>query len=607
MNTPWRNFCDILPEALPVGILRHLDNIGHFKIVGAWRYSDNVLKCRYENAAGEKTCRWCSKTASGWQCRLPDGYIPPLYGVDSITDGCPVLVCEGEKAAASIHRLGLAAVGLAGTSYAKHVDLSPLAGHSLILWPDNDIPGQAAIEEISTRLDRPHKRVDPQELGLPEKGDAADLVAGLILNWDDHKGWDGTTPFPRNPGDDFHEMVMERIAPALVDITPDLHWKKLPDDWLTVDIPPRDFVFSDTVPVGCVTLLLAAGGSGKSMLALTLALSVATGRELVQGFTPTKPDRVVVVSLEDDMPEIHRRLQRIARFYGVSPEDANSAQERLQFMPVATFKMLEVENGSLLPGKDLTSLQRKLTEIQPRLIILDPLAALLGGAVDENDNAAAQAVVGMIREAMPTDAGILVAAHVSKAERELSVTARGASAWMDAARTVFAIRCLDKKELSIVKNDNHYYVALELRKSNYAPMRPPLYLRRESNPITAGVLSVIDFGATRAQAQAEQENSVRAAVPEILASLDAEGVTKQEAVGHGQKGEGKSRGASFRDALSDAVGFTVSCELMKTTINKMLKEGTLLQITKEKRKVLALKTEANPSCDGVMPECSDNE
>lgn len=76
----------------------------------------------------------------------------PLYGLDRLAarPQAPVLLCEGEKAAAAATKLLPDHVAIAspnGAKAASKADWSPLAGRRLIIWPDADAPGVAYARE----------------------------------------------------------------------------------------------------------------------------------------------------------------------------------------------------------------------------------------------------------------------------------------------------------------------------------------------------------------------------------------------------------------------------------------------------------------------------
>ena len=242
------------------------------------------------------------------------------------------------------------------------------------------------------------------------------------------------------PPDDDHEPQpppewcdADDLEPPAASPPPAPMGEHLPADWFNVENPPREFVFKGALPLDAVSLEVATGGTGKSMHSLELAASVATGRVMLPGFEPTAgPSRVALLALEDDRPEIHTRLQRIARAFVLNFDDRDllAISQNLKLFCLPTFAAVSVApDNSIVASPDLKRFAAELAEFKPRLVVADPLAGLLGGAAEENSNEAAQAIVGLLRGAMPPGAALLVLAHTSKAERLTSTTPRGASAW----------------------------------------------------------------------------------------------------------------------------------------------------------------------------------
>ncbi|MBX6754519.1 MAG: hypothetical protein IRY86_09825 [Thermorudis peleae] len=105
----------------------------------------------------------------------------PLYGMHRLGDTAAVIVCEGEKAADALVRLGLPAVGtVCGASVTpSDAVLRPLIGRTVYLWPDNDDAGRAHMARIAARL-AALGCADLRWLEWPDappRGDAADFVA----------------------------------------------------------------------------------------------------------------------------------------------------------------------------------------------------------------------------------------------------------------------------------------------------------------------------------------------------------------------------------------------------------------------------------------------
>lgn len=103
--------------------------------------------------------------------------LPELQAADLAR---PVWLVEGEGCADALYKLGLTATTAGSASSAENADLSPLAGQKVILWPDNDEPGQQSADTLAARLVAIGCTVEVvavASLGLPDKGDCVDWLA----------------------------------------------------------------------------------------------------------------------------------------------------------------------------------------------------------------------------------------------------------------------------------------------------------------------------------------------------------------------------------------------------------------------------------------------
>jgi hypothetical protein len=92
-----------------------------------------------------------------------------------------------------------------------------------------------------------------------------------------------------------------------------------PADWVDQPVPEREFLVPPLIPHYNVTLLYGDGGLGKSLIALDLAAARAA-KYLWLGLK-TLPGKTLVLSAEDDLKELHRRLDTICFRHGVSLGD----------------------------------------------------------------------------------------------------------------------------------------------------------------------------------------------------------------------------------------------------------------------------------------------
>jgi CHC2 zinc finger len=124
----------------------------------------------------------------GWHNKAPDTP-KPLYGLNRLSHAASdaiVLLVEGEKAADAAQRLlpdHVCMSWMGGANADGAANLAPLAGRSVIIWGDADVPGQAAVARLLKRM--PNAFIVDTD-GLPDGFDAADLERDDV---DDPDSW----------------------------------------------------------------------------------------------------------------------------------------------------------------------------------------------------------------------------------------------------------------------------------------------------------------------------------------------------------------------------------------------------------------------------------
>lgn len=139
----------------------------------------------------------------------------PLYNGDLLAaaPAAPVLIVEGEKAADGAAQYvpeGWVVVTWQGGSKAvDQSDWSPLAGHSCVIWPDNDLPGAEAALEIQSVL---------TGIGVPTS------IVALAPAWPE--GWDLGDDLPAKvTAKHITEIVkreLKRAALPVIDAEPEM-------------------------------------------------------------------------------------------------------------------------------------------------------------------------------------------------------------------------------------------------------------------------------------------------------------------------------------------------------------------------------------------------
>lgn len=142
-----------------------------------------VLRREFENGARKETpmVMWV-KLPDGKEawCRYPFPKPRALYGLADLRAG-QVVVVEGEKCKDRLaERSGRNVVSWPGGTYGiRHADWSPLAGRSVVIWPDADDPGRKTAQDIAAILVGLGCSVKIMDVaGKPDGWDAADAIDG---------------------------------------------------------------------------------------------------------------------------------------------------------------------------------------------------------------------------------------------------------------------------------------------------------------------------------------------------------------------------------------------------------------------------------------------
>ena len=134
---------------------------------------------------GEKWIRPMYANGAGYKLGEPDfgGKLKPLYRLHEVItadQALPVWWVEGEQKADKIVRLGLLATTAGGANSDESCDFQPLRGRRVIVWPDNDDPGQQHAQRVATKLRSLGCTVETIDLGplaLAKGGDVVDWLA----------------------------------------------------------------------------------------------------------------------------------------------------------------------------------------------------------------------------------------------------------------------------------------------------------------------------------------------------------------------------------------------------------------------------------------------
>lgn len=195
-------------------------------------------------------------------------------------------------------------------------------------------------------------------------------------------------------------------------------------------VPPRQWLVHGLVPQKTVTLFSGDGGTGKSLLALQLAVAVAAQTAWIGKAVST--GCVIFLSAEDDDDELHRRLDDILTAEGRNYDDLSGLTLRSLAGEDA---LLAVETQiALMQSALFEELDKKAAEDAPALIVIDTLADVY--PANENDRAKVRQFVGILRGlALRRKCAVLLLGHPSLAGLNSGTGTSGSTAWNNSVRS----------------------------------------------------------------------------------------------------------------------------------------------------------------------------
>jgi hypothetical protein len=290
-------------------------------------------------------------------------------------------------------------------------------------------------------------------------------------------------------------------------------------DVLTHPAPPPAFVWDGYLPRGVVALFGAHGGTGKSTIALMLAVATVTGRPLFGVATEQSP--AVFVSLEDGAGIVRHRLAGICRAWGIDP---------------LALRDLHIVDGTENPelyaadqrsAGDVTSTYTDLTRLVQStgagLVVVDNASDSFGGdEINRRQVRAFMRSLGLV--ARLTDCAVCLLAHVDKTtsrnrKAEGGEGYSGSTAWHNSARSrLFMTR------------DESGLLTLEHQKSNLGRMQEPISLVWPEGGLPMLATDAPDYSALDGRGQGRADDNAAAALLVLLAEFESRGQFASPAV-----------------------------------------------------------------------------
>ena len=155
------------------------------------------------------------------------------------------------------------------------------------------------------------------------------------------------------------------------------------------------------IPYGKLTMIEGNPGIGKTWLTLAICKMVTTGEGIYDNGKQAQPANVIFMSAEDGAGDTIK-----PRF-----EDMDGDCERFAFLNGTT-------DDKLITLDNIPMLETAIKEIDPKLVVIDPLQAYLGAKVDMyRTNEVRPIMAGLARLAEQYGIAILTVRHLTKASK----------------------------------------------------------------------------------------------------------------------------------------------------------------------------------------------
>jgi hypothetical protein len=221
--------------------------------------------------------------------------------------------------------------------------------------------------------------------------------------------------------------------------------------------PRRVFVWDGWLAAGTLTLLGAAGGTGKTNLAQHLAIACARGLDFLG--LPTLRGAVLAWFCEDDAPELRRRQSGMVTHLGLSAEEAAEGVYFASRVGMNNALLVADGSGILRPTEAFKALRAEALRLRPVAIVLDTVAHLFTG--NENDRGEVTQFCNLLQGlALETGAAVLLLAHPGKGPDS---TWSGSTAWDGSVRSRWFMERGDDGVLALSKKKSNYAALGDLR------------------------------------------------------------------------------------------------------------------------------------------------
>jgi len=230
--------------------------------------------------------------------------------------------------------------------------------------------------------------------------------------------------------------------------------------------PPRQWLYGKFYIRKFVSATFAPGGLGKTALTIVEAVSMAIGRDLLNGGAPIPKRKVWYLNPEDPVDELERRTDAVLLHYGINAEELGG---RLFIAGRKTPVVIvnRDEKGNLIASPIHTAICDAADNAGIDVLIIDPFVTCHN--LSENDNSGMNFVTGLWRQiAEEVICSVGLVHHVRKPQNGMTSDftvndGRGAGAVKDGARVTRVLNGMNATEaakcgISAARKSNYFRV-----------------------------------------------------------------------------------------------------------------------------------------------------
>jgi RecA-family ATPase len=245
-----------------------------------------------------------------------------------------------------------------------------------------------------------------------------------------------------------------------------------PTTWQGKPVPDQRWLAHERIPMGVPTLLTGDGGTGKTRIAMQLAVATVLGTDWL-GSVIDQKGSAIFFTAEETAEQCHRLLDRITAYLEIRLD--RLAGLHLYCADTSDPILAAPDSrGVVRPTDIFARLVTAVRDVRPALIVIDTAADAF--AVNENDRAQARRCVALLRTLAMEGGGsaVVLIAHPSLSGLNSGRGTSGSTAWGNSVRSRLYFSHIKSHDDTWAHGDTR---ELRMMKSNYGPTGEAMRVR----------------------------------------------------------------------------------------------------------------------------------